>query len=59
LLTTDVQATEATIAVFTPFDAGTPLYRTLRVREIREELADLRHRQQELTEELAQLGAAD
>jgi hypothetical protein len=59
LLTTDVQATEATIAVSTPFDAGTPLYRTLRVREIRQELTDLRRRQQELTEELAQLGAAD
>jgi hypothetical protein len=40
------------------FDAGTPLYRALRSREIREELTGLQRRQQELTEELAQLGAA-
>jgi len=40
-------------------DAGTPLYRTLRAREIREELTELDRRQQELAEELAELGAAD
>jgi hypothetical protein len=59
LLTTRVQVTETAIAVSTPFDAGTPLYRTLRAGEIREELADLERRQKELTEELAQLTATE
>jgi hypothetical protein len=56
LLTGRVEASKGTITVFTPFDAGTPLYRTLRAREIHEELANLECRQQELTEELTELG---
>ena len=59
LLTTRIQVTKATIAVSTPFDAGTLLYQTLRAGEIREERADLKRREQELTEELAQLSAAE
>jgi hypothetical protein len=55
LLTARVEVSQSGITVFTPFDSGTPLYRTLRTREIREELADLQRRQQELTEELAGL----
>jgi hypothetical protein len=59
LLTTLVRVGEKKIAISTPLDAGTPLYRTLRAREIREELTELDRRQQELAEELAELGAAD
>ena len=59
LLTILVRVGEKKIAISTPLDAGTPLYRTLRAREIREELTELDRRQQELAEELAELGAAD
>jgi hypothetical protein len=59
LLTTLVKVSENKLTISTPLDAGTPLYRTLRVREIRDELAELERRQQELGEELAELSAAD
>jgi hypothetical protein len=59
LLTTLIKLAEKKITVATPLDAGTPLYRTLRAREIRDELTELERRQRELTEELAELGAAD
>ena len=56
LLTTRVEVSPATITVITPFDTGTQLCRTLRAREIREELADLQRRQHELAGELTELG---
>ena len=56
LLTTRIDVSQETIAVATPFDAKRPLYRTLRTREIRDELADLERRQHELADELAELG---
>jgi hypothetical protein len=59
LLTTLVKVSEKKITISTPLDAGTPLYRTLRAREIRDELTELERRQRELAEELAELGAAD
>jgi hypothetical protein len=59
LLTERVEVSKKRITVVTRFDEGAPLYRTLRAREIREELAGLRHREAELTEELAQLDAAN
>jgi hypothetical protein len=57
LLTERVEVTETTIDVATRFDEGTPLYRTLRAREIREELVAMRRREEELTAELAALEA--
>lgn len=59
LLTTLVKVDENKITISTPLDAGTPLYRTLRAREIRDELTELERRQRELAQELAELGAAD
>jgi hypothetical protein len=59
LLTTRVDVSTARVAVFTAFDEGTPLYRSLRSREIHEELATLQAHQQELTEELAKLTAQE
>jgi len=59
LLTTLVKVGEKKVAISTPLDAGMPLYRTLRAREIRDELTELERRQRELAEELAELGAAD
>ena len=59
LLTTLVKVSENKITISTPLDAGTPLYRTLRAREIRDELTELERRKRELAEELAELGAAD
>lgn len=59
LLTTLIKVGDNKITVSTPLDAGTPLYRALRAREIRDELTELEHRQRELAEELAELGAAD
>jgi hypothetical protein len=59
LLTTQVDVSTARVAVFTAFDEGTALYRSLRSREIHEELATLQAHQQELTEELARLSAQD
>lgn len=59
LLTTLVKVGENKITISTPLDAGTPLYRTLRAREIRDELTELEHRQRQLAEELAELDAAD
>lgn len=58
LLTERIEITEKTITVITPFDDGTPLHRTLRMREICEELASMKQREQELTTELAELDAA-
>jgi hypothetical protein len=58
LLTTLVRVGEKKVSISTPLDAGTPLYRTLRAREIRDELTELARRQRELAEELAELGAA-
>jgi hypothetical protein len=57
LLTTRVDVSADRVAVFTAFDEGTPLHRSLRSREIQEELDTLRDHQQELTEELAALTA--
>jgi hypothetical protein len=59
LLTTLVNVGENKITIFTPLDPGTPLYRTLRAREIRDELTELERRQRELAEELAELSAED
>lgn len=59
LLITCVEVSSAEIAVFTPFDTGTSLYRSLRVRQIREEIAALQCRQQELTEELTGLNSEE
>jgi hypothetical protein len=56
LLTTRIEVGQETITVTTPFDAETPLYRTLRIREIRDELADIERRQHELADELARMG---
>jgi hypothetical protein len=56
LLTTRIEVSPETITVTTPFDTGTQLYRTLRAREIRDELADLQRRQHELADELTELG---
>jgi hypothetical protein len=58
LLTERVEVTETTIDVVMRFDEETPLHRTLRAREIREELAEMRRREAELTAELAALEAA-
>lgn len=55
LLTERVEVTETLITVVTRFDEGTPLYRTLRAREIHEELDELRQRTEELAAELAEL----
>ena len=54
LLTDHVEVTEAQTSVFTRFDEGTELYCTLRVRDIRDELADLERRRLILTAELAE-----
>jgi len=59
LLTTLVNVGENKITISTPLDHGTSLYRTLRAREIRDELTELERRQQQLAEELAELSAAD
>jgi hypothetical protein len=56
LLTIRMEVSQKTIEVRTPFDAETALYRTLRSREIRDELADLQRRQHELADELTELG---
>jgi hypothetical protein len=58
LLTEHVEVTETTIDVVMRFDEGTSLYRTLRTREIREELATIRRQEEELTAELASLESA-
>lgn len=58
LLTERVEVTDTTIDVVMRFDEETPLYRTLRAREIREELATMRRQEEELTAELAALEAA-
>jgi hypothetical protein len=54
-MTTRVEVTRAEVTVITRLDEDTPLYRSLRVREIREELTALRHRRQQLEAELAEL----
>jgi hypothetical protein len=59
LLTTQVDVSADRVAVFTAFDEGTPLHRSLRSREISEELATLQAHQEELTEELARLTAQE
>jgi hypothetical protein len=53
-----IEVTETTISVVTRFDEGTTLCRTLHAREIRQELATMRRREEKLTAELAELEAA-
>jgi hypothetical protein len=57
LLTERIEVTETTINVIARFEEGTPLYRTLRAREIREELAAMRRQEEQLRAELAALEA--
>jgi len=54
---TRAEVTETTTKILTRIDEGAALHRTLRVRELGVELADLEHLQQEITAELAALDA--